>query len=162
MDFLVGEQINIFLWAIVCGVITGIINEPFRFMRYVGFSSKTEIFIQDIIFMSICGAITFFFSLCYNNGNVRVFIIFGELVGFLLFRYSVGLLSGKIFGVLFWLIKTVISWIKKILNAIFIKITNIISYLIAKIPLFHKKSKIACNRGKFYCIITKSINVFKR
>ncbi len=140
----------------------GILNEPFRFIRYGGFCSKVEVFIQDIIFMMLCGIITFFFSLCYNNGNVRFFILLGELSGFLLFRYTIGMLSGKVFHYLFFSLKIAVYGIQKLFNVILTRIVKILVWLLVKIPFFHKKSKIACNKGKFYCIITKSINIFKR
>lgn len=162
MDFFVLEQIQIFWYAVICGIFIGILNEPFRFMRYAGFSTKAEVFIQDILLMSICGTVTFFFSLCYNHGNVRFFIVVGETAGFVLFRYTAGLLSGKLFGCLFWIVKKVFSGMKAFISIIFTRMTKILVWLLVKIPLFRKKSKIACNKGKFYCIIAKSVNAVKR
>ena len=162
MYFFVYNQIQIFVCSIVCGVLTGILNEPFRFMRYIGFNTKTEIFIQDILFMSISGFVTFFFALCYNNGDVRFFIIAGELSGFLLFRYTAGILSGKIFHFLVRLFSRAGERIKKVFNVILTRIVKIMVWLLLKIPFFNKKQKTACNKGNFYCIITKSANIFKR
>ena len=51
MQFFVCQQIQLFVYSVLCGIIIGILNEPFRFLRYAGFNSKTEVFIQDIIFI---------------------------------------------------------------------------------------------------------------
>ena len=107
MQFFVCQQIQLFVYSVLCGIIIGILNEPFRFLRYAGFNSKTEVFIQDIIFMSANAIITFFFTLCFNKGDVRFFILFGELAGFLLFRYSIGMLTGYVFGFIFFVIKKI-------------------------------------------------------
>ena len=97
MQFFISDQVHIFLMAILCGAILGIINEPFRFLRYMGISDKASVFIQDIAFMLVIAFISFFFALCYNKGELRFFILLGELIGFLIFRYTIGLITGKLF-----------------------------------------------------------------
>lgn len=158
MEFFLSQQISIFICAIVGGLLIGIINEPFRFLRYAGFNSKTEIFIQDIIFMLLSAFITFFFSLCYNKGEVRFFIIFGELIGFLIFRYTIGLLTGKIFGFIFAVIRKILYILKKFFNVIVTILTKFLTAILVKIPLFNKKTKKSCHKNKIYCIMSKSIN----
>ena len=118
MQFFVCQQIQLFVYSVLCGIIIGILNEPFRFLRYAGFNSKTEVFIQDIIFMSANAIITFFFTLCFNKGDVRFFILFGELAGFLLFRYSIGMLTGYVFGFIFFVIKKISVAVKSFFSFI--------------------------------------------
>lgn len=162
MEFFLSQQLSIFLYAVVCGVIIGVINEPFRFMRYSGFNGNIDVFIQDIIFMSVSAVITFFFSLCYNRGEVRFFIIFGEIMGFLLFRYTIGLLTGKLFWLINFILKFLITTIKKVCGKILTTLTKISKGILCKIPLFNRKSKTSCQKGKFYCIMNKSVSAFSK
>lgn len=162
MEFFLSQQLSIFLSALVCGAIIGVINEPFRFMRYSGFNSSIDIFIQDIIFMSVSAVITFFFSLCYNNGEVRFFIIFGEIIGFLLFRYTIGLLTGNLFWLINFVIGFLMTTIKKTCGTIITTLAKITKKILCKIPLFNRNSKTSCKKGKFYCIMNKSISAFSK
>ena len=162
MQFFLSQQVVIFLYAVLCGLIIGVLNEPFRFLRYSGFNSKTDVFIQDIIFMIISAFITFFFSLCYNKGDVRFFILVGELFGFLLFRYTIGLITGKMFYGIIFSIKLVFSFIKKIFSAIVAILTKLIKPILAKIPLFNKSKKTSCHKSKIYCIILKSAGLLNK
>ena len=162
MQFFVCQQIQLFVYSVLCGIIIGILNEPFRFLRYAGFNSKTEVFIQDIIFMSANAIITFFFTLCFNKGDVRFFIRFGELAGFLLFRYSIGMLTGYVFGFIFFVIKKISVAVKSFFSFILSKLYKTIRFILSRLPLFNKVKKISCHRGKLYCIIIKSTNFFRR
>ena len=162
MQFFVCQQIQLFVYSVLCGIIIGILNEPFRFLRYAGFNSKTEVFIQDIIFMSANAIITFFFTLCFNKGDVRFFILFGELAGFLLFRYSIGMLTGYVFGFIFFVIKKISVAVKSFFSFILSKLYKTIRFILSRLPLFNKVKKFSCHKGKLYCIIIKSANIFRR
>ena len=162
MQFFVCQQIQLFVYSVLCGIIIGILNEPFRFLRYAGFNSKTEVFIQDIIFMSANAIITFFFTLCFNKGDVRFFILFGELAGFLLFRYSIGMLTGYVFGFIFFVIKKISVAVKSFFSFMLSKLYKTIRFILSRLPLFNKVKKFSCHRGKLYCIIIKSTNFFRR
>ena len=162
MQFFVCQQIQLFVYSVLCGIIIGILNEPFRFLRYAGFNSKTEVFIQDIIFMSANAIITFFFTLCFNKGDVRFFILFSELAGFLLFRYSIGMLTGYVFGFIFFVIKKISVAVKSFFSFILSKLYKTIRFILSRLPLFNKVKKFSCHRGKLYCIIIKSTNFFRR
>lgn len=162
MQFFITDQVYVFLMAILCGLIIGLINEPFRFLRYMGINSTIAIFMQDIIFMAIIAFLSFFFSLCYNKGEVRFFILIGEFCGFLIFRYTIGLLTGKIFWLFRFCIKKVISLCKSIGNAISTIIGKFFAVLLVKIPLFKNSKETSCKKGENYCIILKSVFRFTK
>lgn len=162
MQFFISDQVYVFLMAIVCGLIIGVINEPFRFLRYLGFSSTVAIFIEDILFMTIVAFLSFFFSLCYNKGEVRFFILLGEFCGFLIFRYTLGLLTGKLFCLLRLLLKKLAKIFKKISVALSTIISKFVAFLLVKIPLFKNSNKTSCKKGENYCIISKSVFRFNK
>lgn len=93
----VNNQFYLFLFAIILGVILGVLNDVFRFVRLFNKNSKYLIVILDVAYMVICAIITCFFILAYNNGEVRFFALLGEFTGIILYRYTIGLLTGKIF-----------------------------------------------------------------
>ncbi len=162
MQFFISDQVNVFLMALLCGVIIAVINEVFRLLRYIGFNSKTVVFIQDIIFMSLAGFLSFLFALCFNNGDVRFFIIFAELLGFLAFRYTIGLFTGKVFKVIHFIINKLSLFIKSVFNALSTILDKIIKLLLLKIPLFKNSKETSCKNGDNYCIILKSVFRFTK
>lgn len=60
MELFISQQLYILLFSIITGVIIGIINEPFRFLRYMGFNGRAEVIAQDIVFMILAAFVTFF------------------------------------------------------------------------------------------------------
>lgn len=160
MQFFLSQQINVFLLSILSGLIIGVVNEFFRFLRYFFLKGKYETFIIDIIFMAISAFITFIFALCFNKGYVRWFILLGEILGFLVFRYTIGLVTRKIYIILIRVINYFIRIIKRIITAIVTIFGKFISFIMVKIPLLNKSKKTACNKGGLYCIMTKRVNVF--
>lgn len=162
MQFFITEQVSVFFMAILCGLIIGVINELFRFLRYMGVNSTIAIFIQDILFMGIVAFLSFFFSLCYNKGEIRFFILVGELFGFLIFRYTIGLLTGKLFLFLRFCIRKIVKLCRNIKNAISTISKRIIEVLLAKIPFFKNSKETPCQKGENYCIILKSVFRFTK
>lgn len=162
MQFFITEQVSVFLMAVLCGIIIGVINEFFRFLRYMGVNSTVAIFIQDILFMSIIAFLSFFFSLCYNKGEVRFFILVGEFCGFLVFRYTIGLLTGKLFLFLRFCIRKIVKLCRNISNAISTITERFISVLLVKIPLLKNSEETPCQKGENYCIILKSVFRFTK
>lgn len=157
MQFFVSDQINVFLMAILCGVIIAVINEVFRFLRYIGFNTNSGVFIQDILFMSTAAFVSFCFALCFNNGDVRSFILLAELLGFLAFRYTVGLFTGKLFKGLYYIINKLLLLIKLLFNAISTILNNTHKGILLKIPLLKNNKETSCKNGDDYCIILKSV-----
>ena len=162
MLFFLSQQVSVFLMSIICGLILGVINELFRFLRYLAFRGKIENFVMDIIFMIISAFVTFFFALCYNRGYVRWFVLLGELCGFIVFRYSIGLLTRRIYSILAKVIRFITVHIKKFFTAIVTIFGKFIGFIMVKIPLLNKSEKTACNNSGFYCIMAKKMNLFKR
>lgn len=157
MQFLISEQVNVFFMSVLCGAIIGVINEPFRFLRHIGFESKVGVFIQDVLFMSIIAFVSFFFSLCYNKGEIRLFILLGEFCGFLIFRYTLGLLTGRLFSIIRLLLMKIYTFFNKINKALSTIMNKIFAILLVKLPLLKNSKETPCQRGENYCIILKSV-----
>lgn len=91
------NQTLIFFLAVAAGAVLGVVYDVFRFLRAMGLCSFVHTFIQDILFMSIAAVCAFFFAIAYNNGEVRVYTVAGHLCGLLAYRFTIGLLTGRLF-----------------------------------------------------------------
>ena len=91
------NQTLIFFLAAAAGAVLGVVYDIFRFLRAMGLCSFVHTFIQDILFMSIAAVCAFFFAVAYNNGEVRVYTVAGHLYGLLAYRFTIGLLTGRLF-----------------------------------------------------------------
>lgn len=92
------NQIKIFLLSVGVGVLIFFAYAGVQcFFRFLS-SKKGSIFFADIFFSIIAVLISFFFMVFYNNGRVRLHLIFGEALGYFVFyrcagKYLLGLLS---------------------------------------------------------------------
>ena len=139
MEYTVTDQLTVFFFAIVLGLFLGVLNDVFRFLRFLGINSRVAVFIQDIVFMIICAVVSFLFAIAYNRGEVRLFAVFGELLGLLLFRYTVGLVTGKLFRFIAIAIKKVIKLGKAIIKFNIRIIIKLFKPVISWKPIHRKK-----------------------
>lgn len=89
------SQYICFCYAIFMGVVLGFIYDVFKFDRILFKRSMIFIFISDVLFWIISAFVIFSFCIVFSNGQVRGYIIFGSLIGFLIFK----ILFSRIF---FW------------------------------------------------------------
>lgn len=131
MEKNLSEQLNIFLWSCAFGFCFGIIYDVFRFLRVLKFNSKIQIYIQDILFMCCFGLYTFLFTATYNFGEIRFYIVLGEFLGLISYRYTLGELTIRIFTFLYKIVITIFS----LLEIQFKKLEQLIINIIHKISL---------------------------
>lgn len=111
------EQFLLLVKAIILGAGIGVFYDFFRILRIAVKTHSVIIFLEDLIFF-ICAAIaTFFFIFQTNTGQIRWFIFFGLIVGFVLYYLTIGKLVIKVSEFIINFIKSVF----KILFKIFIK-----------------------------------------
>lgn len=108
---------TVFLISLLWGAFIYEIYDINRFLRYVFKSHKYVIILLDILFMVLCSVIVFIFSLAYNFGKPRIYMLLGMAISALTLRFTVGKLS----------------------LVLFIKIFSIFSVIIQKIYVFFKK-----------------------
>ena len=120
------SQICIFFCSLIFGLVLGIVFGMFRIFDIVTGASLKQVFIEDILYFIIIGILTFLFMLVTNKGEFRVYIIFGELIGFSLYHFTLG--------------KVVIRFLKKVIYFLKKKITNI--RLRLKKPIHNFVSKL--------------------
>ena len=79
-----------FLWSVALGGSFGILYDWFRIGRILFKKGWLAVFMEDLLFSLIAALST---ALCFNLtnfGQVRLFLLVGEALGFLIYHYSLG------------------------------------------------------------------------
>lgn len=98
MEFTLFELLRAFGFSVILGAALALIYEPVRVFHMLGFSKPIHYFICDFLFLVFCSVITYFFSLVYLEGSVRLFVIIGELTGFFTWYFTLGRVLGNIYA----------------------------------------------------------------
>ncbi len=112
MDSSIGSQTMQFLYACLLGVGFGIFYDVFRILRCAFPTGKVIAFAQDVVYFSVCALATFLFLMNFNDGQIRFYIILGEVIGAALYFCTLSLL---IMGVS----KAIIRIFKKVLGFLY-------------------------------------------
>ncbi len=123
MELTFEQQSFAFLWSIPLGAALGALYGVLALIRFAFNSKKSTVIPLDIIFMLLCSLCVFYFSLGFLDGYVRIYVILGVLIGFFIYRLTLGRLLHKIF-------KPIVKLTRGIIVAIFTKIELIAKKLL--------------------------------
>lgn len=84
-----GEAL-LFLCSCLIGVGFGILYDGFRVLRLFLPSGEKIVFVEDGLFFGIITVVDFLFFLSRTYGELRLFLIIGELLGFLMYYLTAG------------------------------------------------------------------------
>ena len=131
MWFSLSGQTAYFLWSIALGAAAGAAYDLVCASRGLLRAGKIHTLISDILFFVLCGILTSLFALPFNKGSVRMFIVFGEAVGFFCWRATLGRFTGRFYSILskglVWIAKKICELLKKIFDLV-LKITSFVVY----------------------------------
>lgn len=119
MRFSLTDQALFFLASIALGAAMAMIYDLIRAVRMLIRCGRVHILVSDILFFFVCGILTSLFALPFNKGGVRAFILFGEAVGFLTYRLTLGSIFGKFYAVIARLLRQFIRKICEKLKKIY-------------------------------------------
>lgn len=149
--FSVQSQALSFLLSILLGVCAGIFYDVFRILRLSLSANKFVVLVQDILFWLFTAVASFLFIFVVNNGEFRLYFVFGELIGFGVYYFTMGVAVMKVTEFLVKIIKRVFKFIFRILLFPFKKIFVVIRPKIKNMCKSAKKStKISANKCKFF------------
>lgn len=134
------EQTAYFLWSLVLGLALGLLYDLVRAVRMLLRARGLHIVVSDVVFFTLCGVLTALFALPFNKGDVRGFIIFGEAVGFLTYRLTLGSIMGKIYAHLATLLRKVAQKILGLIEKIFTFLLKILHTLLYNVGVVIDKS----------------------
>lgn len=95
------EQSLTFVFAIVLGFFFCILFDLFSFIRCMKKTSNFMVMVSDLVFWLIVTFVTFLFLLSRTNGEVRGYVLAGELIGFVFWRLTVSRLLFPFFKNIF-------------------------------------------------------------
>lgn len=127
------DQVITFLLSCGLGAICCFVYDIIRSVRKVCLNSILAITITDILLWIIYAFITFLFMIARTKGEVRGYVLFGELFGFVLFRISISKLIVPILSFVFIKIADINLVIRKIINDFYEKIESVILKMITYI-----------------------------
>ena len=152
------KQTGGFLLSLGFGFIMGIFYDLFRLVRISISKGKKIYFIFDLLYCIFLGFCSYLFFLTVNEGDIRGFLILGEVMGFAIYYFSLGV-------VIFSAGEKIIEFIKKIFLSffrfiffpfkwVFKKLYNFTSKTFRKINGKRKKIK---NKSKFLLKLHKHL-----
>lgn len=138
------EQVYVFLYSILTGAIIGLLFDIFRAFR---FNSIKDIwvYIQDVIFWLITAVIIITSAFLINEGELRVYMLIGYLLGAIFYML---LFSKFILGIF----KFIVSHIRKACKMVASKVKSIFSLIKKSIKAKPKNKQKAVWNFKIYKI----------
>lgn len=138
------NQAYLFLVFSLTGVVIGILFDFFRILRRSIKTSNIVTYIQDILFWILTGIIILYSVWYFNNGELRIFVFLGLIIGILIYMTTLSSIIIKIFTKLLVFLINILKVPIKVLHMLISKIITIITILFNKIT---KKLKI--KKGNF-------------
>lgn len=140
-------QMRSFLFSLGFGLIIGMLYDILRVIRLCLFFSKTAVFITDFLFSVLSAIMTFLFCLCVSNGEVRLYLVMGEIIGFSVFYFSFGAVAVRFSEKT---VKKIGSILKRIFSFIFSPFIKLFAVVSIKCTKIRKKvQKKAKNTKEF-------------
>ena len=130
MIYLAINQAYLFLLFTLNGIIIGLLFDIFRILRKTIKTNNFVTYIEDILFWTLTGMSIIFFMYNFSDGNLRIYMILGLIIGTLIYIVTFSKIITKISIMCINIIKQIISLmvipIKYLLNAI-IKVFKLIN-----------------------------------
>lgn len=142
--FTVSQQASAFLLSVVLGAALGVVYDCFRVARILlpPLAKPKPAFFEDVLFWLIYGFCVFCFAAAAARGQVRLFMFFGSLLGFVLYILTLGNL---ITGIIRRIVTAVYKLLHKVYSALIEPIVKLLRIFCQKVFRFfvgsHKNIK---------------------
>lgn len=149
---MVTNQAYLFLIFVINGVIIGLIFDFFRILR-ISFKTKDFVtYIEDILFWIITGGILLYSIFIFNNGEIRLFMFIGVIIGILLYILLISKYIIKVNVYIINILKKIVGIPIKILYRFIKKVFfRPISFVIINIrKIFTKRYKNIVKKEGFF------------
>lgn len=133
------NQAYLFLVFSLTGVAIGVLFDIFRILRKSIKTPNIIIYIEDIIFWILAGLLILYNIWYFNDGEIRVYMFLGIIIGLLLYMSTLSNIIIKIFSKILQTIIKVLEIPFKTIIAIFRKIITTIAPFFIKIVKKRKK-----------------------
>ncbi len=139
-------ELSLFALSIAIGAIFGVIYEVTRIVRIIFPHRSWMVFIEDMLFMLFCGFWFFIFSMTFARGQLRGFLLLGNLLGFFFYIFTLGELVKRVVTGARERIVAALKWTgrllwRRLLRPIIFKILRPLGVRCKKIRRKRKKSE---------------------
>lgn len=145
------QQVAAFFHAVGFGFLIGLLYDVFRAVRHAVSDGKKAFFVSDVLFAFSAAFLTFLFALTVHGGSVRGYVLFGELLGFLVYYFTVGVLVMRLFDKI---IAAVHRFFRAVLHIFLTPLKRFAAFckrFFAKnVQKAQKKSKTSVKKSKMY------------
>ncbi len=135
------DQVITFLLSCGLGAFYCFVYDIIRSVRKVCLNSFLVITITDILLWIVYAFMTFLFMIARTKGEVRGYVFFGELFGFILFRISISKLIVPILSFVFVKMADINSAICKFADDFYGKFESVILKMVAYVFKILKSAK---------------------
>ena len=143
------NQAYLFLVFSLTGVEIGILFDFFRILRRTIKTGNIVTYIQDILFWILTGILVLYNIWYFNNGEIRVYMFLGIIIGTLIYVSTLSNIFVKLFTRILNTIIKVLEIPFKTIVAIFRKIiTVILSFFTKNVKKFKIKKGNFVNNGE--------------
>lgn len=94
----VGEQAYLFLISIAVGGVCGLVYDNFRVVRKLIKHKKINVYLEDGLFWIIVTGGTYYIFLHKNDGEVRLYMLLGIGLGFVVYILTISKIFVKIYS----------------------------------------------------------------
>jgi len=101
------------------GFVLGIVYDLFFIIRNLILKNRVVTFICDALFVFTASVSGFLLLLVITDGQVRAYVIVGELLGFFVYYFSLGVVIVRVCDVINRIIRRIFALIKKLFSFIF-------------------------------------------
>ena len=112
---MIENQAFIFMVFIINGILIGLLFDFFRIMRRTFKTNNIITYIEDFIFWILTGIILLYSIFTFNNGEIRIYMFLGVLLGITLYMLSISSYVIKINVKIINFIKMIIAKIIEII-----------------------------------------------
>lgn len=138
------NQAYLFLVFSLTGVIIGILFDFFRILRRTIKTSNFITYIEDVVFWILTGFLILYNIWYFNNGEIRIYMFLGIILGVLIYMLTLSSILIKIFSNLFRILINVLELPFKAIISVYRKLITAIEKIFIK---FSKK--ITNKKGNF-------------
>ena len=89
-DITVARETQLFLYSLLVGGGLSVLYDLLRVLRLQVRHRPLAVTLEDVAYFLVCAAVTLGFVLKDNSGQVRGYILVGELIGWLVWHLSIG------------------------------------------------------------------------
>ena len=134
------EQLSIFLSSLGVGFILGVLYDFLRGIRLSISKKKFLVVVFDLLYSLLLAFITFIFILAVNKGEIRFYIISGEIIGLFFYYVSFGIAAIKITDKIVGILRRFYAFVFKVISLPFRLVKRLFSKLVGEIRLFSQKT----------------------